>query len=504
MRFAKTYTRTVHGISANLVTVETHVSGGLPGLHLVGLAETTVKESRLRVKSAIINSGFEFPARRIVVNLAPAHLPKEGCGLDLPIAISILMATGQLDVPNLDSYEFCSELSLSGELRGVPTMLPIAIAAHAQNRALVVAPCNEAQAAQVANNTIWVAKDLKTVCQHLIGAKSCAKGEILLGPKKNHTRGDMNEIHGQQAAKKTLEIAAAGGHHVLMVGPPGTGKSMLAARFADLLPPLSESENLDVQCIYATQAHQKAPPWGRRPFRAPHHTASSVALSGGGHKAQAGEITLAHHGVLFLDELPEFQRNALEILRQPLELGHIDIARAPYHVQFPAQFQLIAAMNPCPCGYWGHPTQMCECGQDQIKKYQQKISGPLLDRIDLQVHTSVLEPALLVEQSTLAESSAEIRARVLTAHQMQLSRQNQLNARLSNQQVHQFCKLSQKVKDYMQHAAIKLSISARGFYRIIKVARTVADLQQASEIAIPHVSEALVFRQMGINLTAGH
>lgn len=496
MSLAITYSRANLGIEAPLVTVETHLSNGLPSLSIVGLPETAVKESKDRVRSAIINSGFEFPNRRITINLAPADLPKEGGRYDLAIALSILIASGQVPQPSSEQLEFLGELALTGQLRPVQGVLPAALQCHQFKRSLVVPLENAEEATLPKGARAFASSHLLELCAHLCGKNPMSLFVATNREKTTQPRGDLQEVKGQAQAKRALEIAATGAHNLLMVGPPGTGKSMLAQRISGLLPPLPESAAMEVAAIRSISLQAIDPDtWREPPFRAPHHTASAVALVGGGSNPKPGEISLAHRGVLFLDELPEFDRRVLEVLREPLESGEIVISRANRQISFPARFQLIAAMNPCPCGYQGSPKGNCRCTPDQISRYNRKISGPLLDRIDLQIEVTTQTHELLEEAATKTETSAQVQARVRDAQERQYARQGKLNATLSVADIGRHCALDTKGHQLVTRAIERLNLSARAYHRILKVARTIADLDKSQGIEGRHLMEALGYRK---------
>ena len=491
MSFAKIYTRGLLGLHAPLIEVEVHVSQGLPSLTIVGLPEAAVRESKDRVRSAIINSGFQFPTKRITNNLAPADLPKDGSRLDLPIALGILIASGQIPENVTDNLEFIGELALDGQLRPITGILSIAIACQQLGHQLILPEQNAQQASQLPHFEVFAAQHLKDVCDHLSNQQPLQQYQASQTAAPDQYRFDLADVKGQLRPRRALEIAAAGGHSLLFKGPPGTGKTLLASRLASILPPLDSQENLEVASIYSVS--NTSHPFGQRPFRAPHHTASAIALVGGGSHPKPGEITLAHLGVLFLDELPEFDRKVLEVLRQPLESKEIVISRASRQITFPANFQLIAAMNPCPCGYAFNQDIRCQCSADAIKRYQSRISGPLLDRIDLHLDVPPLQ-AHELQDTAPVENSQTVRERVIQAYNLQIQRQQCLNHALSPKQLEQFAPLDTQAQKIMEMAQQRLNLSARAYHRVLRVARSIADLSQHSEIQSQHLTEALSYR----------
>jgi magnesium chelatase family protein len=487
--------RALSGIDAPEVTVEVHLGPGLPAFHIVGLPDAEVREARDRVRAALNHARFEFPARRMTVNLAPAELPKDSSRFDLPIALGILAASGQLAPGALAGQEFAGELSLTGELRPVRGALAMALSARDSRRAFVLPADNAPQAALAEGVRILPARTLLEVVAHLAGEAPLAEysgGGRTAAPAYP----DFSDVKGQQHVKRALEVAAAGGHSVLMVGPPGTGKSMLAARFPGILPALSEAEALEVAAVHSVSSGGfEAQRWGERPFRSPHHSASSAALVGGGALPRPGEISLAHHGVLFLDELPEFDRDVLEALREPLESGRVSISRAAQQAQFPARFQLVAAMNPCPCGHCGDRAGRCRCTPERIARYRGRISGPLADRIDIKLEVPAPREGELVAPAA-GEASAAIKSRVQKAREMQLARQGGPNALLGSREIDRHCTTDRDGDQLLRHALARLLLSARAYHRVLRVARSIADLSGKNVIAAEHVAEAIQYRRL--------
>ncbi|ENG4184998.1 YifB family Mg chelatase-like AAA ATPase [Providencia rettgeri] len=496
MTLAIVYTRASIGMEAPLVTVEAHISNGLPGLTLVGLPETAVKEARDRVRSALLNSGFEYPAKKMTVNLAPADLPKESGRYDLAIAIAILASSGQIPNETLNQHEFLGELALSGLIRYVNSAIPAAQSALEQRRVLILSIENQHQLSLLADNSVHFATSLLELCHFLHGKQVLASNQqIHEAPSSARYEGDINDIIGQEQGKRALEICATGGHNLLLLGPPGTGKTMLASRLMTLLPPLTPQEALEVASLYSlTETTRDKVNWPIRPFRTPHHSTSIAALIGGGSLPKPGEISLAHNGILFLDELPEFSRSVLDSLREPLESKRVSISRAKAKVCYPANFQLIAALNPSPTGHY--QGEMSRSSPARILRYLSHISGPFLDRFDISIEIPLLPIGSLSNQNYQGETSEQVRQRVITARNRQLERAGKINNLLTSRETTQFCPLKAKDALFLEHALNKLGLSIRAWHRVLRVSRTIADLNASEYIERAHLLGALGYRTM--------
>jgi len=494
---ATVYSRAQLGVEAPPVSVEVDIANGIPNLRIVGLPETAVKESKDRVRAALKNARLDFHDRKITVSLAPADLPKEGGRFDLPIALGILVASGMLKQSQLDQYEFVGELSLGGILRPVRGVLPAVLQADACGRQAIVPTGNGPEAALASDAGVLCASSLLEVVAFLDGKES------LEAPVANDILSfnlypDLGTVYGQQHARRALELAAAGGHNLLMCGPPGCGKTLLASCLPGILPPMQDGEALETAIITSLGSQNlDISRWKQRSFRSPHHTVSGVALAGGGSRPRPGEISLAHNGVLFLDELPEFDRRALEVLREPMESGQIVISRAVQQAKFPASFQLIAAMNPCPCGYSGDKSGRCHCPADRIYRYRSRISGPLLDRIDIHINIPRISIGILYRQDSKPESSRAVRKRVISARNRQVIRSDVTNARMTHDQIKTACALDPECRELLEQADERLKLSARAHHGILKVARTISDLDKSDAIELPHLGEALTYRMAG-------
>ena len=496
MSLALVHSRAKSGVQAPAVRVEVYLAAGLPVLNMVGLPEAAVRESRDRVRAAISCAQLEFPNRRITVNLAPADLPKDGGRFDLPLALGILAANGAIDPQALNDYEFIGELALTGELRAIDGVLPAALAAKQAGRRMIVPVGNAAEAGLARAEHLYTARTLMDVVHHLRGERTLpiasAGLDFMDAPMP-----DMADVRGQHSARRAMEIAAAGGHHMLLIGSPGCGKTLLASRLPGILPPASDEEAIENAAITSVSGKGlDLTRFRQRPFRSPHHTSSAVALAGGGTQPKPGEISLAHQGVLFLDELAEWDRKSLEVLRQPLESGTVSISRAATSAEFPARFQLVAAMNPCPCGWYGDSSGRCRCSPDAIERYRGKLSGPLLDRIDIHLAMTRLSHEELHLNAPLGEPSAVIRARVCAARALQMQRSGVCNAHLSQADLKTHCQLDAGNQELLDKAMNALQLSARATYRILRVARTIADLAGSPDIGTPHLAEAIQYRQL--------